>query len=482
MDRTVIEFINALRGAEVRVSTSESLDVMHTFQLLGYANKNQLRMALSLVIPKSEEEKNLFEEVFDQFFSFHRFQRMETGGSQRDPGAEQGSIELTSLTVEQLMDPQSEVYSQQGTFAGELAAGGGALREARSPLGRMLLSGDQSGLGISMSQAAREVGVSGIKMLTQKGLYGRRIMMAMGLVAMEQEMESLAHEDDHEAKRLAGRLRKARDLLREEIKDYVVQQFLLYAEEHKRQLRESTMRQVKLQHLHEFKNVQLLVRKMAKRLAALHGRRRKVDIRGNLDVRNTLRKNIVHDGILFEPQWRSKRIDRPKVMAICDVSGSVSAVARFLLMFLYSLTEVLPRVRAFAFSSDLGEVTDLFDDLPLEQAIEETLSAYGMGSTNYGSAFLTFKAVALSDVDHHTTVIILGDARNNYGDARADILKEISGRAKQVIWLNPEGRPRWNTGDAVMAKYQPYCTMAEECNSLNHLERVVSRLLRRAAS
>jgi uncharacterized protein with von Willebrand factor type A (vWA) domain len=138
----------------------------------------------------------------------------------------------------------------------------------------------------------------------------------------------------------------------------------------------------------------------------------------------------------------------------------------------------MPKVRSFAFSSDLAEVTDLFSRNNLEDAIAKTLRDYSGGSTDYGQALADFKKLCLDDIDNRTTIIILGDARNNFGDPRTDIMKELYDRAKRVIWLNPEPRSSWNVGDAEMKKYIAYCHQADECNSLMHLERIVGNLLR----
>ena len=222
-----------------------------------------------------------------------------------------------------------------------------------------------------------------------------------------------------------------------------------------------------------------LVRKMAERLVSLHSRRRKVARRGQLDIRKTIRVNIEYDGLLFHTVWKRRKIDRPKVMAICDVSGSVAQVSRFLLMFLYSLHDVIPNVRSFAFSGQLGEVTDLFEREDVDRAIAETLDRFG-GSTDYGEAFETFQALALDEIDRKTTVLILGDARNNNAEPRADILRKIHDRARRVIFLNPEPRVSWNSGDSVMRVYEPCVDRAIVCASLKDLERVVSDLLRTA--
>jgi uncharacterized protein with von Willebrand factor type A (vWA) domain len=348
------------------------------------------------------------------------------------------------------------------------------------PLGQMLLAGDRAGLAVAMAGAAQEVGVNEIILYTQRGLFTRRIMEQMGLSELEAEISRLGKEDTPGSRQLAQALRRGRQYLFEEVRDYVEQQLALHSEGATRQTREEIFRKIKLSNVEQrdFHHMHGLVKKMAKRLVALHSRRRRVFKRGQLDVRKTLRKNVAYDGILFEPRWKSRKIDRPNVLAVCDISGSVKAVARFLLMFLYSVNEVLPKVRSFAFCSNLVEVTELFDRYPVEDAIVRVLTKYGLMSTDYGQAFMDFKEMCFDHLDHRTTVIILGDGRSNYGDPRADILKETYERSKKVIWLNPEPRNLWSTGDSEMRRLAPYCHQAEVCNSLAHLERVVSDLLR----
>ena len=220
-----------------------------------------------------------------------------------------------------------------------------------------------------------------------------------------------------------------------------------------------------------------LVRKMAKKLATRHARKRRVYRRGKLDMARTLRRGIPQDGVLFHTYWKQVRREKPQVLALCDVSGSVAAYAKFLLLFLYSLQDVLPRVRSFAFSSQLGEVSQWFDELPVEEAIERTNQRYG-GATDYGNSLRDFAALALDDINTNTTVIILGDARNNRGNPELDIMRSIYQRAKRVIWLNPESRRAWGTGDSEMLRYQSACHFAAECNNLKQLERVIDQLLK----
>ena len=485
MDRTLTHFIAALRNAEVRISPAETLDAMNTLELVGYRDRDFLKNSLSLVLPKTADEKEAFDTTFDQFFSF---EDVSTQAAIDAEGDEQGDGEGSG-------DGRGE--GQAGGGQGKGGAGGkkkskfddqeeeedlgaGEMSAPRSELGRVLMQDGKAELTVRMADAARQAKLEEIQVFTQKGLYTRKVMDAMGLPDLIREIGDLRQSFRVPDRRLAQELKKRQDWLREQVRDYVERQFLLHADASGRRLREELLQKVKLSNVEHrsFRLVQEVVYRMAKKLVALHSRRRKVFKRGSLNVPRTLRHNMSYDGAIFDLHWKSVKVDRPKVFAICDVSGSVSSYARFMLMFLYSLEEVMPKVRSFAFSSDLAEVTELFERDKIEDAIAKTLRDYSGGSTDYGQAFADFRRLCMDDVDNRTTIVILGDARNNYGDPRTDILKEMYDRSKRVIWLNPESRNTWYTGDAEMRKYTAYVHQAEECNSLLHLNRVVGNLLR----
>src|SRR5690606_24143763 len=216
-----------------------------------------------------------------------------------------------------------------------------------------------------------------IRLFTQRGMYVRRMMEMMGLEGLNDEIERRERAADQGG---ADRLRSAREGLRQQVRDYVEKQLEIFTANSGRQLREEVLSQVRLSNIdqRDMRIMRGLVAKMAKRLIALHSRRKKVEKRGVLDVRRTIRANVEFDGLMFHTIWKQTKVDRPKVMTVCDVSGSVAQVARFLLMFLYSLQEVLPRVRSFAFSGHLGEVTAMFEsEKKIEEAIARALREYG---------------------------------------------------------------------------------------------------------
>lgn len=495
MERTLSNFVRALRNADIRVSTAETLDAMSAVDLVGYEDREFLKRSLSLVLPKTPDEKATFDACFDQFFAFKDVRGDEAsaqaerdgqdsqegeegeggdgeGGGSRDPNAPPSGRKKKSKAKAK-KTPYIEEEEEEDLGPGEMT-------DPSSELGQLLMSDSRTELTMAMANAGEEVEVREIKIFTQKGLYTRRIMDAMGLPDLNREISDLRDSPAVPARRLGQQLKQRRDFLREQVRDYVERQFMLNADVSGKRLREDMLKSVKLSNVEvrNFRLIQEMVYKMAKKLSTMYSRRKKVFKRGQLNISRTLRRNMSYDGAIFNLHWKSVKVDRPKVFAICDVSGSVANYARFMLMFLYSMDEVMPKVRSFAFSSDLAEVTELFNRNKIQDAIAKTLRDYSGGSTDYGQALLDFKRLCLDDIDNRTTIIILGDARNNFGENHTEVLKELYDRSKRVIWLNPESKLAWNTGDSVMRNYSAYVHQAEECNSLMHLERVVSNLLK----
>ncbi|MEE9612870.1 MAG: VWA domain-containing protein [Desulfatiglandales bacterium] len=442
MDQTLEDFVTALRSSGVRISVSESMDAMNAVDLIGYQDRKMLKDALSSVLAKTLSEKEIFEECFERFFTFDAFSTWKENGVEHFPGDTEGQD---------------------------------------SPLSQMLLSGDSPGLAMAMSRAARAVDVTSIRFFTQKGHYIQKILQQMGMEGLNRDIDRLGQNDNSEHK--ARKLGEAKNELFETVKDFVERQFNLFAKSATDEVIERYLRNMRLSNAEQrdFHRMRIIVQKMAKRLKTRYSRRRKDAQMGMLDFKKTLRKNMAYQGLLFETKWKKKKIDRPDVVAICDISRSVRDVSRFLLLFIYSLNEVLERIRTFVFCSNLTEISQIFDEHPVEQAIGKIEAGSEldiiMGLTDYGQAFCDFQENWLDTVTNKTTVLILGDGRNNYGDPQTGILKLMRERSRRLIWLNPESPAFWGTGDSEMRRYLSHCHLVRECSTLNHLERVVEMLL-----
>jgi len=476
---------------------------MRAVELVGYSDRATLKNTLGLVLPKTRDDKAAFDACFERFFVLK--DAANVGVDRSIPAEDPPSLE-------QSHDPQAEAEedgSEQrergegrgdsqgdGAGGGATSGGGGSERasaqaqdgesdgaaEPQSSLGKLLMYGDRMAIGIAIAAAGRAIGVHNIEVFTQKSVYTRKVMNEMGLLELTEELERLHRSAAVPERRLDLELTRRRDWLRDRVRDYVEHQYLLHADVTGKRVREELLRTVRLANAdaRSLRQMQEMVTRMAKRLASLYSRRRRISKRGHLHIPQTLRRNAGYDGAIFKLRWRSTRVDRPKVFVICDVSGSVAEYARFMLMLLYSLDEVLPKVRSFAFSSELTEVSDYFSAHSVDDAIARILLIHGGGSTDYGRAFMDFDEICAGTLDRRSTVIILGDARNNYGVTRSEVLKSIYDRCKRLIWLNPESRASWDLGDSEMQLYAGFSHQVEECGTLAQLERVVGRLLRGA--
>jgi uncharacterized protein with von Willebrand factor type A (vWA) domain len=447
-DDLLLRFFRAARGVGCRISPPESMDAMSAVAAVGYGDKTALRDALLLTIAKSQEEKVALAEVFDIFFKSPEPRELEEAQSGPEEDAENQSGE-----------DQNEGEGDSEQF-GELA--------------RMLMSGDRGAVQAAMTAAADAANLSDIRFFTQRGLFSSRILEAMGMARLE---------DDIAAQQAAGnqprRLMNARDGLREAVRDMVNDAITLYTREGTEALRNDILRNVPLNRLErqDIERTRKLVAVMARRLRDKYNKPKRKKNRGRLDTRKTIRRNASWGGVPFITVWKQKRIDKPKIVALCDVSGSVARVAEFLLLFLYSLNEAISDIHTYAFSGRLVDVSEILDNNAIDKAMAEVMKTVGYGSSDYGKSFVDFEDNFMSGVTSRTTVIILGDGRNNNLDPRTDILRSISERARRVIWLNPEPRFAWGTGDSEMPRYQPYCTFTRPCGTVRQLERVVVDLL-----
>ena len=414
MQDTLEEFVRALRAVDVRVSPAEAIDAARAVRQVGYADRELFKDALCVSLAKSAEEVVKFDQTFETFFTREAF----------------------TLPPEDAGAPDQEPETGEASGA------------ADSELAQMLLRGDAAGMAQAMEEAAQRAGVAEIRLSTQRSRLTRRLLDEMGLAEIERIIANARRLPEGEG--FADRLDRGRRALVAEAQAYVERQHELYAAGSGKALREEMLAKKALNadggiDPVDLVMMQALVRRMAKRLADKYSRRRHMKNRGHLDVRRTLRKSMAHGGVPFEIAWKIKKVDKPSIVAICDVSKSVAAAAQFLLTFLYVL---------------------------------KVLQTIGFQQTDYGRALEDFAEHHLDRLDRHTTVIFLGDGRSNFADPRLDIMHTIQERSRAVIWLNPEPESYWGQGDCVMHRYERFTHVAKHCNTLGQLERIIEDVLR----
>ncbi|PSO16163.1 VWA domain-containing protein [Bradyrhizobium sp. MOS003] len=455
MRENLHRFFRAARGAGVHVSPAESIDAMRAVAQVGISDRAVLRDALLLTLAKSQDEKLALGDCFDLFFS------------QPEPRQDQTEANSGENAAQ---DPDQSPSSGSASEAGESQP-----PEGLGPLAQMLLSQDRNAVAAAIAGASGAASLSDIRYSTQRGIFSSRILDAMGLQRLRDDLDALTATNPA----LAERLRAALDALREAVRDTVSQGLALYAREEAENLRNEILRNAPLARIErrQVAEMRVLIRQIARRLRERYSKPRKRQRRGHLDVRRTLRRNAAWGGIPFLTAWKRKHRDRPKIVALCDVSGSVAQVSDFFLLLIHSLHEVVDDVRSFAFSSHMIEVSEILEKKSPEEAMAEIMSKVGFGSSDYGSSLVDFEKDFMSTLTPRTTVIVLGDARSNNLDPRADILRRISERSKRLVWLNPEGRLAWGFGDSEMPRYATFCTVVRQCATAQQLERAVSDIV-----
>ncbi|MEE8475283.1 MAG: VWA domain-containing protein [Myxococcota bacterium] len=472
MQKKILEFTNILRKSGIRVSTAEAIDAFSALDELSLDDREVFRDALRSTMVKRGEEIPSFDELFELFWSGFHDNLRETFGD-----AMQGMAAL-GMDLEELLQQIAQMLQNMQGDPGQL-----------SELARAMLTADLDLLEQLIRGGAEQAGLERIENFLQVGFFSRRTLEQMDLDGAGEELRDLAAMLEEaglsaaEVAALRGLIDRLLEAARKSVRNFTERELQQQNHNYMEKFRRETLLEKSFYHLteEEIRKMREVVERLAQRIKNVLSVRRRRLKRGKLDLHQTLRRNMSHGGIPFELVFKQRKKDRPKLVILCDVSSSVANVSRFMLQFVYSLQESFTKIRSFVFVAELGEVTHVFHERDINKGIEEALDGGDVINvytrSNFGFAFHHFWQNHLAAIDNKTTVLILGDARNNYNDPRAWCLRDIHNKAKNVVWLNPESPSAWGFGDSVMDKYLPYCDFAEECRNLRQLSATVDRLV-----
>jgi len=469
MDRKITAFTRLLRENGLRVSIAEELDAFRSLQCVGLAERDVTRAALRSAMVKRPADIPTYDELFDLFFSGLGAVIREATLATRE------ALSLAEGDIDLVMEQIGELLRDADLDLSELALA--LLRDDRVTLQRML------------EEAARRSHVAEIRQAFQEGRYSHQMAEHLGLGRVSAELEALesALTGRGIPRATAEMLARFLHRRRRDLADMLKRTVRLELQKHDASLRKSARVQALAEKSFyylseaEIQCMKEAVAKLARRLRNVVVIRRRRAKRGKFDIKRTLRQNLQFGGVPFRVRFDRRVRDKPKVVVLCDVSDSVRNVSRFMLQFVYSLQDLYSRVRSYIFVSEVGEITRLFEENEINRALDMALAGDIINvytHSDFGRAFRIFRRDHLRAVDKRTTVIILGDGRNNYNAPHEWVLKTIRSRAKQLIWLNPESRLTWGFGDSEMDRYGLFCDVVEECRNLNQLYRVVDRLVR----
>lgn len=471
MQKKIIEFTNLLRKSGIRVSVAEGIDAFNALDELSLDDREVFQDALRAAMVKRGDEIATYDELFELFWSgFYDNLKGAFGDMEGDLG-EMG------IDLEQLLAQLAEMMQNMD---GDLDLG---------ELAQALLTQNLSELENMIRAAAEEAGTGRIENMLQVGFFSRRTTEQLGLEGAQQDLEALTERmramgmGEEGIQQMQELIRKLMETVRRTVRNFTERELQQQNHNYMEKFRREMLTEKSFYHLteDEIQKMREVVTRLAQRIKNILSIRKKRLKRGKLDLHQTLRRNMARGGIPFEVVYKTRRKDRPKLVIMCDVSSSVANVSRFMLQFMYSLQEAFTKIRCYVFVAELGEVTDVFNDKEVNSAVEKALDGGDVINvytrSNFGFAFHEFWKNHLSAIDNKTTVIILGDARNNYNDAKAWCIRDIQNKAKSLVWLNPESPSAWGFGDSVMDKYMPYCDIVEECRNLRQLSKVVDQIV-----
>ena len=462
MLKVVTGFIDELRAAGVPVSMVEAIDAMEAVESIDIGSRVALRETLRATLIKNLRHEPAFDTAFDVYFSplprptDHREKgsspQGRSGASEGADADEGGLDELVEDLLQALAGLDPEALSRLAGEAVDRLAG----MEPGRPVGGTYY----------LYRTVRRLDLAGLEARLEE-------LLRQGQDLSELEQRLLDEEVDE-------RIQMLKDRILDEIRRRLVAD--RGREAVARSVRRPLIEDTDLMHASssELAEMDAAIGPLSRKLAARLARKRRRSA-GRLDFRRTVRRSLATGGVPADPQFRHPRPHRPEVWLLCDISGSMATFSRFTLQFTHAMSAHFSRLRSFAFVDTLDEVSGFLGagvdfGSAVRRIASEAKVVWLDGHSDYGNSLETFYSRYGPQLTSRTTVIITGDARNNYRPPRDSVLGEVAKAARAVVWLNPEPHAYWDTGDSAMSHYARHCTSVHEVRTLRQLERFVEEL------
>jgi hypothetical protein len=459
-------FIDELRAAGVPVSMVESIDAMKAVEAIDIGKRVALRETLRATLVKNLRHERAFDTAFDIYFSTVPLpsdsdDRADPDGpGQGDANGGQAGSGGSDMDQEALFEALLEALAVLDHEA--------LRRGVRDAVDR--LAGMEPGRPVGgtyyLYRTLRRLDLAKLQAELIEALTGDEELSEFEMRLLEEEVEGL--------------IQRLRDEIQEEIRRRLVAD--RGREAVAKTLRRPLIEDIDLMHAttNDLAEMEAAIGPLTRKLAARLARRRKKRT-GRLDFRRTVRKSLATGGVPADPQFRHPRPHRPEVWLLCDISGSMATFSRFTLQFTHAMSTHFSKLRSFAFVDTIDEVTDYFGPgIDFSSAVSRITTEAEVvwldGHSDYGNSLETFFSRYGNQLTSRTTVIITGDARNNYRPARDAVLGDVAKAARALVWLNPEPVAYWDTGDSAMSHYARHCTSVHEVRTLRQLEDFVETL------
>jgi len=456
MEERIIRFIAAIRAKGIHVSLSESIDAFNAINHLGIYTRETFRLCLRSTLIKDQSGLAIFDELFPLFFNTAI------------------SPPLSNLT--------DDLSKEEATQIAKILRN---LNDYIQNIMDRLIHGEPLSPE-ELEHFGQRIGLQHANNLRYQEWMTRRMEQAMKFddvrEAIQQLMNTLAEilADTNRLHQIKQLIEENYQALREQIRQFVGQRIAENISDLPREESIDRLMDRTFSALSE-KDMQILreeVRRLAAILRSRVALRQKRAKNGRLDPKGTIRANLKHQGIPFEIKFHNRRL-KPKLVVFCDLSTSMRYCSELMLSLVYELKDQINKTHAFAFIDHLENINPDFIGKDGNAAVKSVLQRMPPGyySTDLGYSLLNFSSDYMDTIDSKTTFIMVGDARNNYNNPELGIFKTISQRSHRTIWINPESRNQWGTGDSDMWKYAPYCDDILRASTLKELTTAVDKLL-----
>jgi uncharacterized protein with von Willebrand factor type A (vWA) domain len=461
MEKRILEFISDLRRAELRISTSEALDSLAAATEIGVETRETFKSALAATLVKEARDLPTFDRIFDLYFL-----DLEALGA--------GLRKALGPEDPKMRDLLDQLMAEDGLNLDEMT--------------ELMLQGEGAEMEMAIRGQGQGAGLERLMYFLQIGYFSRRIYDKFDWEAIERDLSRIMQMleaqglDPGQLARIRNYLDLRLEAFRRMIRQHVERELERRAFREGEKLTREVLTDKPLFALSpdEVAQMKAVVARLARKIKDALALRQRQEEKGRLDSRRTIRQSLQYGGVPMEVRYRRRHREKPKLVTLCDVSDSVRNASRFMLQLVWSLQECFSRVRSYVFVSEIAEVTQAFNTYPVDRAIEWALKGSPVDyhcRSDFGYAFNRFVRTELDTLDRKTTVLVLGDARNNYNDPQAWAIRLLRERVKGIIWLNPEGQWGWGIGDSVMPLYAPSCDIVKECRTVAQLVQVVDQLV-----
>lgn len=495
MEATLHRFVRLLRLAGLRVSIPEALDAMRCAGQPGVlTSRAVLRTALRVALVKDQRDEPVFDEVFDAFFALVRIGDEGNGhghGHSHDDLVDTGDVESFTLSEEPSETPEpghehGKPTSIRDYFKQEDLAQRYNLHQEANKIDLAALTdeivfskddpaGAEDSYRVQLSTDRLHGAATAGNLSTAQGTQvDAELTLAEQAALLDwlDEPEDGGHGDESDAaairRRLSGVLQNLPAALQRHLEALLALERRIVES---REKRESAVERIAESDRAELEDS---LRRLAHSLHGALTHRRRLSASGRVHPGQTMRRNMRFDGVPFVPVTVRRAEDRPRLVVLADVSLSVRATSRFTLSMVHGLQDLFTQVRSFVFVADVAETTELFRDHPAEQALGQIFGGDVVdlsANSDYGAVFAEFLAEHSSAVNRRTTVLVLGDGRNNANDANLAAFEEITRRARETVWLTPEPRYSWGLGRCDLPAYAEFCDRVRVVRDLTGLGR-----------